>query len=154
MASKTNRGLTLTEVVISLGIMAAALLTLMSVSTLALKSRRQNDARAAAARVAEAQLNRTVASVLSDAPVGTQPDYWNEVGGPFTYPARPYRSGTETVGRLNFEWRVYSTDVPAISDAATENRLRLVEAYAWWTDEENGGKRAYASRLVNEKEDP
>lgn len=144
----------MTEVVIGLGILGFALLTLLSVCSIALRYHRQSLNHLNAARVNDMVLERAVASVMHDAPPGTTDTFWNNS---YPYPNTPFRSGTEKVGRDSFSYAVYAVDVPGVGDPSADppNILRRVDAYVWWKEEgEVGEKRTYCTRLINQGEEP
>lgn len=140
--------------------MATALLTLLSLSTLALRYQRQSINGMSAARVTEMVLNRYVAEVLLEDQEPPGPIETNFFDNDFSYPATHYRrsveEGSAFVGREEFHWAIYATTVPGIgstTDPDNPNRLKKVDAYVWW-DTGTGQKRYFATRLVSQGEEP
>jgi hypothetical protein len=149
-------GLTLMEIIISFGILATALLTLLSVSAMALRYQRQNINNMNAARITDMVLNRAIVRVLTEDPIGSlNADFF---GG--DYPKSggvPYDSGTVMVGREEFHYELYTETVPGIGDPSASpvpNVLKKVDAYVWWQEEGQGEKRSFSCRLVNQGEQP
>jgi hypothetical protein len=156
MGSRTRAGLALVEIIVSFGILAAALLTLLSVSAMALRYQRQNINNMNAARVTDMVLNRAVSRVLSEDPVGPlNADFF---GG--DYPKSggvPYEEGTVMVGREEFTYELYTYTVPGIGDPSAvpiPNILKKVDAYVYWKETGQGERRSFSCRLVNQGEQP
>ena len=147
-----KKGFTLTEVIVAMGILGVALLTLMSVCSVALRYQRQSINNMNAARVNDMVLERAVASVHHDTPAGTSDTFWDNE---YPYPSTAYRSGIEVVGRDEFNYAIYAVDVPGIGDASLDppNTLRKIDAYVWWSEEgEPGQKRTFTTRLMSRGE--
>jgi hypothetical protein len=149
-------GLSLVEIIVSFGILATALLTLLSVSAMALRFQRSNINNMNAARVTDMVLNRAVVRVLNEDPVGALNA--NFFGN--DYPKSggvPYESGTIKVGREEFSYELYTDTVPGIGDPSAvpiPNVLKKIDAYVWWQETGQGEKRSFSCRLVNQGEQP
>ena len=151
--SPNDEGFTLTEVIVAMGILGFGLLTLMSVLSISLKYQRQNINNMNAARVNDMVLERLVSSIHNDAPAGTADAFW---ASQFPYPNSAYKTGTEKVGRDEFNYAIYAVDVPGIGDPSTDppNILRKIDAYVWWKEKgEAGQKRTFTTRLMNRGEE-
>lgn len=151
--NKDHEGLTLIEVIIAIGIMAVALLAILSVASMALTYQRQSINNLNAASAAETVLNKAITRVLSEDPPATiQAQFW---GTEYPFPSTPYDSGTLKIGREEYQYRIYALNVPGIGDPAAApvpNVLKKVDAYVWWKDSGAGEKRSFATRLVNQGE--
>lgn len=146
------RGISLMEAIFGVGILALAVLTLLSLCSSVLRYRRQSTNHLNAARVTDMVLERTVVSLASDPAV--RDDFWDDE---YPYPTTPYQTGTQMVGRQNFSFAIYASDVPGIGDPSADppNVLRRVDVYAWWEDEkEPGSKKTCATRIINHGEEP
>lgn len=156
MALKTSKeqGLSLTEVVIAVGIIALAALTILSLCATVLRYRRQSTNSLNAARVSQAVLERTVVSIGSDLPAGVKDDFW---AATYSYPGNPFKSGTESIGRESFEWKVFTSNVDGIGDSTKDppNILRRIDVYVWWREPNNNEpKQTIATRVVNSGLEP
>lgn len=153
MRSSSSEGFTLIEVLVAVAIMGVALLTILSVASMAVNHQRQSINNLNAASAAEKVLNRAITRVLSeDPPAAIQAEFW---GTQFPFPTTPYDSGTINVGRETYQYRIYAQDVPGVGDPAAApvpNTLKKVDAYVWWKDSGAGEKRSFATRLVNQGE--
>lgn len=154
MASKTEttEGFTLTEVIIAMGLLGFALLTLMSVCSIALRYQRQSINAMNAARVNDMVLERAMAGVNADTPTGTNDIFWN---AQYPHPTTPYKRGSEQVGRETFQYAIYAVDIAGVGDPSLDppNTLRKVDAYVWWEEEGKAGqKRTFTTRLMNRGE--
>lgn len=143
------------EIVFSIGILATALLTLLSVSSIALRYHRQSINTINAARVTDMVLNRSINRVIAEnPPAALQAAFF---GTDYAYPASPYDTGSVMVGREEYFFAIYAVTIPGIGDPAAApvpNVLKKVDAYVWWTTGEAGDKRSFATRLVNQGEQP
>ena len=142
------------EIIVSFGILATALLTLLSVSAMALRYQRQNINNMNAARVTDGVLNRAITRVLNEDPPGALNAAFFGTDNPKSGGV-PYESGKIMVGRDEFSYEIYTDTVTGIGDPSATpfpNILKKVDAYVWWKEEGQGEKRSFSSRLVNQGE--
>ena len=154
MASRTENGLSVVEIVVALGVLGLAAVTVLSVCSSVLKYRRQSTNALNAARVTDMIMERTVASLAADSPTGTRDAFW---AGSYPYPGSAYQENTLKVGGLEYSYAVYADDVPGLGDPGADppNLLRRIDVYVWWEDMDVAGRRkTVATRLINSGEEP
>ena len=153
LQTSNSQGFTVAEVVVAIGILGFAILTLLSLSSTVLRYQRQSINQMNAVRVNDMVLERALAGILHDAPAGEATTFFTT---PYPYPTTPYQTGTETVGKTDFEFRIYATDVPGLGDptATPPNVLRKLDCYVWWTEEGAGTKKTFSTRIINSGEEP
>ena len=148
-----DRGLTLIEVIVGLGILGLALLALTTLIASSLKYQRQTQNSSLAVRVNDMILERAVSSIVNDSPPGARESFWDRE---YPYPANAYQRGEQRVGRELFQYAVYAVEVPGIGNAAASppNLLKKIDVYVWWEDKgQVGQKRTYSTRLLNSEEE-
>ncbi len=147
-------GFSLIEVVIGLGILGLALLTLLTLCTTVLRYQRQSTNVMNATRVNDMVAERAVATLAQDSPTGSRDTFW---ASSYPYPSSPFLSGTEQVGRQTFNFAVHATDIPGLGDAGADppNLLRRVDVYVSWDDGQGAERKTVMStRLINSGDQP
>ncbi len=152
-----RRGFTLGEVLVSVALMGLALLTLLSVSSTALRADRKSVLNLTAAGVADREMNRAVTMALNDKPAGDKDRFWQQN---FAYPANPWKTGSSQVGKDKFDYAIYAVDVrdttgTDLGDGATDNKVKRVDIVVWWWSGDGqrqgyGKTQTSAFRLVNQ----
>lgn len=140
------------EVVFGVGILALAVLTMLTLCSTVLRYRRNSTNYLNAARVTDMVIERAVAGIANDETA--RDAFW---AASYPYPTTAYKTGIEKVGRQDFNYAIYATDVPGLGDASADppNIMRRVDAYVWWEDEkEPGSRRTIATRMINSGEEP
>lgn len=158
-ARPNPRGLTLVEVVLSMGLLAMALLALATVCMSGMRMNRKSLGESAAGAVAEAELARSVNRMLEDQPRGSRELFWK---ADHPYPGPPWSSGNSTIGNTVYSFNVYSETVTSTGGAslgslATNNTLKRVDIeVSWWGGQRGqyGQLKAHDFRLVNQGETP
>lgn len=148
------------ELLVSIGILAVALITLATLLGSGLRVNRKSADITAGAAVAERQLERAVRSISKDSPAGSKSSFWAK-----DYPSSgsPWRTDKETIDGTEFTYAIYSTTVnDALSGSplgapAADNQLKNLEVVVeWYTDSGGSSKQGYgvvkrsASRLVHQ----
>ena len=77
MEMESQRGFSLAELVVAIGLLAVAILSILGLSILVGKTNQEGDDRAAGEIVAGVLLDRVIDQVRSDSPPGTADDFWN-----------------------------------------------------------------------------
>ncbi|MEW6283149.1 MAG: hypothetical protein AB1758_31345 [Candidatus Eremiobacterota bacterium] len=143
----------LLEVLAAIGVVAVGMLALISVLCVGLKSDNKSLTTMTAVRLADRQLERSLARALTDSPGSRKDAFWSDE---FSYPARPLDTGQERVGSDTFHFAVYAESVPGLGGATPENRVKKVDVYVWWwgegTRQGYGRLQTHTCRLVNEGE--
>lgn len=140
-------GFTLMELLLSLGLIAVAILALMGMALVSVQARQKSFDTETAYQVAQNELQRIVDGALSDTPAGLQAAFFEHSS------SVPLESGTVTVGQTEFSFLVYVETLPF---EAAPNRLKKVDVEVWWWGEKPGerqgmGRLSYrTSRLVDE----
>ncbi len=136
------KGFTIAEILLSLGLLAVVLLTLLGLATQALQSNRKNLDTAGGQLVADQALERAVydAEQSSSAPV------WA-----INSTTVPMSTTTVTLGTTPYSVTLYAND----SLTGTTGRLKRIRASVVWADAPNGKAgqgqfRVEAARLVHE----
>lgn len=152
---RSSSGLTLTEVLISLGIVALAFFALLSVCSLGLRLNEQSMISIKAAQLADTELSRTVAGILYDVPAGTRVSFWgNPVAGPNRpYPTTPWRHGVSTIGADEIHFAIYATTLTGVGGVSPDNLVSRLDAYVWWRESGPGSKMTSCTRLMVYGED-
>lgn len=150
------------EVLLSLGMLATALLALLSVCVTALHTNRKSLASSVAASVAQRELDRAIYAALSNNPPDSQQQFWDME---FPYPSAAWSTGNATVGATQLSYAIYaetvtsaSTGLPLGQAGSVPARLKKVDIVVWWWSEGTHNREGYgrleccASRLVSENE--
>lgn len=146
----------LAEVVLSVAILALALLAMFSLIGTALRSSSRTENLAIAGDVAEQQLTRNIYGAVNDQPAGSSMQFWDQ-----DYIDIPWRQGHQQVNQMDFHYAIYAQ---TLNDAQTgkpaggnPNRLKKVDIVVWWMHSSpQGGRQGYGqlrtggTRLVNE----
>lgn len=154
-----RRAFSLAEVLLSVGIMAMALVALFNLVGSALKNSSRTENLAVAGDVAEQQLNREIYGALNDQPGGARDDFWKN-----DFVALAWRQGTRQVNHMDFHYAIYAQTVndavtgkPIGLTSAKSNRIKKVDIVVWWMHASpHGGRQGYgrlrtgATRIVNE----
>lgn len=154
------RAFSLAEFLVSLGIMAMALVALFNLAGSAVKMSSKTENLAIAGDIAELQMNKEVRLALLDQPPGAREEFWN---GDFA--SLPWREGKVTVNNTEFKYEIFALTVmdsqtgkPLGQELTTENRVKKVEIVIWWmTSEADRERQGYgrlstsATRLFNEE---
>ena len=154
--------MSLLEVLLSLGMLATALLALLSVCVTALHTNRKSLASSVAASVAQREMDRAIYAALSDNPPSSQQQFWEM---DFPYPSAAWTTGNVTVGPNQLSYAIYaqtvngaSTGLPLGMSGSTPARIKKVDIVVWWWSEGSHDREGYgrlescASRLVSENE--
>jgi len=156
--------MSLIEVLLSLGMLATALLALLSVCVTALHTNRKSLANSAATSLAQRELDRAIYAALSDNPPTSQQQFWDME---FPYPDAAWSTGNATVGSQQLSYAIYAqtvtaaaTGMPLGQAGSPPARLKKVDIVVWWWSEGAKGhaREGYgrleccASRLVSENE--
>lgn len=150
----TNRGFTLAEVLISVGILAVAMLGMLALCATGMTANKKSATTLTAAQVADRQLQRAIRrAVVDDYPAGAREAFWDQE---YPYPTRSLANGKEVVGSNTFSYALYANTLPLPSSVA-ENRVKRVDIVVWWWSD-SGQREGYgrlqqqAFRLVNEEQ--
>ncbi len=152
--TSNSRGFTLAEILISTGVLAVAMLGLLSLCATGLKANKKSVTTLTAAQVADRQLKRAIAkAVVEDIPAGSRERFWDEE---YSYPSRAWATGKETVGSTDFSYAIYASTLP-LTTTVTANRVKRVDIAVWWWSEDGrregyGRLQQQACRLVNEEQ--
>lgn len=151
------RGFSLMEVLVSLGIMAIALLALVTVLVTGLRAEDNSTQRKAGQDVAERVLGRTLGKLkqLSEA---ENNDFWNRE---HSAPSDPWLAGVEKRDGYDYHYKIFSSTVVNKSTGQPFgeahgyefNRLKKVDVVVSWSAgpgrAEDDLSRVSISRLVN-----
>lgn len=153
----------LAEVLLSVGILAMALVALFNLAGSALKNSSRTENLSVAGDVAEQQLSRAIYGALNDDPSGARQEFWDS-----NFVDNPWRQGSSQVNSMDFHYLIYAQTVndalsgkPLGTSNAKSNRIKKVDIVVWWMHSApDGGRQGYgrlrtgASRLVNEMATP
>jgi len=152
--TSTSKGFTLAEVLISVGILAVAMLGMLSLCATGMTVNKKSATTLTAAQVADRQLQRAIRRmVVDDYPEGARETFWDRE---FPYPSTPLATGKEVVGSNTFSYALYANTLP-LPSSVTENRVKRVDIVVWWWSD-SGRREGYgrlqqqAFRLVNEEQ--
>lgn len=149
--SRLSSAFTLAEVILGFGLMAFALVALLSVVATSMRYNRQTLGHMNAVQIADAELNRTLIQVMSATPPAEQDRFWYD--GDFTFPGRPFRTGQQELSGQVYRFAVYAVEIAGLG--GTDNEVRRVDAYCWWTEPgQPGSKLTGSTRLINKGELP
>ena len=154
-----SRAFSLAEVLLSVAILALALLAMFNLIGSALKSSSRTENLAIAGDVAEQQLTRNIYAAVNDQPAGSAKEFWDQ-----DYLDLPWRQGSQKVNRMDFHYAIYAqtlNDAQSGKPAGNNNRLKKVDILVWWMHSSSQGSRqgygqlrTGATRLVNELAPP
>lgn len=145
-----ERGLSLAEIVVALGLVTVLVLVLAALSFSALGSGQKSDDLGMAVQVAQQQLRKAAAQAKSD------PSFWG-----MDYLAAPWTTGSVKVGNTHFEFEVFaqtlmdpSTGQPVGGNPVNANRVKKVDIVVSWENDRHqagrGKQSTRASCLVTE----
>ena len=157
------RAFSLAEVLLSVGILAMALVALFNLAGSALKNSSRTENLALAGDVAELELNREIYGAIHDQPSGSRAQFWDN-----EFVSAPWRQGSTRVNGMDFQYSIYAqtlndslTGKPVGQTAATSNRIKKVDIVVWWMHSSaEPGRQGYgrlstgACRIVNEVAQP
>ncbi|MEW6281945.1 MAG: hypothetical protein AB1758_25295 [Candidatus Eremiobacterota bacterium] len=157
-----KKAFSLTELLLAVGLLALVLLTLIAMTTSAIRSNQKAVLLGPANQLAESLMSRTLYEVENDIPPGTRDNFWNYAG------ATPWKTNPvppPKIGDTAYEWAIYAQTVTDTSGAplgGPDNRVKKVDIVIWWWDSKSTGgtRKGYgrmelqASRLVNEVAPP
>ncbi|MFN8606379.1 MAG: hypothetical protein U0931_02530 [Vulcanimicrobiota bacterium] len=154
-----TQALSLAEVILSVAILALALLAMLNLIGSALRSSSRTENLAIAGDVAEQQLTRNIYAAINDLPAGSSKKFWDQ-----DYTDLAWRQGSQQVNHMDFHYAIYAqtlTDAQTGKPAGNFNRLKKVDIVVWWMHSSSqGGRQGYgqlrtgATRLVNELAPP
>lgn len=150
-----NKGATLAEVLLGLGLIALAFFALLSVCSLGMRLNEQSMVSIKAAQLADSETSRTVSKIIYDSPPGTHDSFWHRpVTGPnYPYPTTPFRKGVTDIGSDQLHYAVYATTLAGVGGVADNNVVSRVDTYVWWREEGPGSKMTSCTRLYVYLED-
>ncbi len=147
----TRRAFTLVEVLMAIAVMAVTLLTLVSVCALGLRADKKSLTSLAAVQLGERQLDRWLSRARDDDPAGSKADLWDRN---CPYPS-PWKQGRETIGGVDFDYALYTSEVP-LGQITPNNRMKRVDVVVTWMGGDRSGSgqmQEFGYRLVNEADD-
>lgn len=155
MRSRSS-GFTILELMMSIGIIAVAILAVLAVFTAVLRGSNKSVSLSSGAAIAESKLNEEIYSVLNDDTARL--NFFNSTTG-------LWLSGTDqTLNGTTYHYAIYVEDI-APSGApllVTPNRLKKADITVWWWNDSNvnssgevrdgyGVLRTQMTRLINER---
>jgi Tfp pilus assembly protein PilV len=150
--SSNKRAFSVAELLISLTLMAVAILTVIGLTVTNMKVSRKATDTTTASLVAKTELERTILVGMSDAA------FWDN-----EHTVAPYADGTVVIDNTSFDFQVFASTVMdgadplGTSNGDTENRLKKVDIVVYWWDSESQDHQGYGrlevhqSRLVAEE---
>ena len=154
-----KRGFSLAELVLSIGLFALAVLTLLGLSLSISRTDSKALERSAGTLIANQVLGRTIAELNADSPAGARENFFSIESA-----ATIWDKGELKNGHTDF---FYSVEVGTVRDAGTGaslgnvlegNRLKRVTVHVWWAGESSqtrqgsGQLEVFVSKLVSEAE--
>ena len=152
MSSSRSKAFTLVEVLISLAVMAIALLALVHVLTWGMKAQRKTESANVARMLADRLLDRAVREL----PIVSE--FWAG-----DYSSQPWAEGDEVVGRDSFHHTLTAAEVRnsltgrafGAGQGAEDNSLRVLLVRVAWAEERSGSnignRELVARRMVNRR---
>ncbi|MFN8613446.1 MAG: hypothetical protein U0931_38260 [Vulcanimicrobiota bacterium] len=164
---KNNKGLTIAEVILGLGLVGLAFFALLSVCSLATRFNQQSMVSIKAAQLADTELSRTIAGIVYNVPPtssatvqyttapGSTTAFWhNPLTGPtYPYPATPWSKGVATIGSDRINFAIYATTLAGVGGVSPDNVVARLDAYVWWKESGPGNKMTSVTRLMVYGED-
>lgn len=153
-----RRAFSLLELVLSLGLLAAALVVLVTLFIQLFQAGNKAGHTASGVRVAETVLNQQLHAVFHDAhPLYTRAAFWSTDG---TVDGGLQLAATDYSYQLDFTTVVSNTGGATLGASLAENRLKAVHVRVWWwgpgadsTRTGQGRLTVELCRLVNENDD-
>ncbi|MBI3927616.1 MAG: hypothetical protein HY319_18900 [Armatimonadetes bacterium] len=143
---------------IAIGVLTMILLTLIGLSTSAIRSNEKAALLGPATQVSDSLMNRTLYQVDNDLPAGTAASFWNASG-----PAAWRGPTQETIGGVSYEYVIYANTVSEtgggpLGGPVLANRVKKVDILVWWWGSRATGEvrqgygrmQVQSTRLVNE----
>ena len=104
--STTNRGFSLGELLVTMGLLATAILALLGLSILIAQADREGVDTRVAAVVASSLVEKLVDQVRADSPTGTAANFWDN-----DHVGTPWESGVVTNNGTQYQYRILARTV-------------------------------------------
>lgn len=155
-----RQGFSLLEVVVSVGILAVGILTIIALFTQLLRASQKSSDSSLGVLAAESVLNKTISDILNDTGVVSRTDFWNGNSPPDSPIEGSLKAGqTLMTYRITYQTLV-DTAGDELGDDLPENRVKKVDIILWWgTDDPSETRVGYgqlstsASRIINEQDE-
>lgn len=146
MRPEKSRGFSLPEVILALGLLAVAILSLLAVSVSTLRSDSKALETAAGRLIADQVMKRLLDQMAEDPAVRE-----SFLSGDFQL--QPWDQGTLTHDNTVFSYTILARTVrdgagDPVGKEAPGNRLKKVDIKVWWTDEANRTRQGYGRLQV------
>jgi Tfp pilus assembly protein PilV len=158
MKTQHNQGFSLAEMLVALGLISVAVLSVLALSISIAKGNQEGTDRATGAVVARQLVNRVLDRLRADIPAGTNADFWDN-----EHTSTPFDSGVFRSNNTDYQYKVYAQSVEdssgvSVGGTTPDNRLKKVDVIVWWWDSEKTERQGYGklevrnTRLVSEAE--
>ncbi len=152
-------GFSLGELLVTMGLIAVAILSLMALSILMARADREGVDTKVGDVVAGMLVERLLDQVRADNPAGTAANFWdNDFDSSNPYEEGDYRNNNTEYHYQIFAVTVRTTGGAEVGDGTTGNRLKKVDVIVNWWDTQNQDREGYGklevrnSRLISEGE--
>lgn len=151
-------GLSLGELLVSLGLFAVAILAVLALSLSAARGNQKGFDTSVGSVVAVQLVDSLINQLKADEPAGVYDDFWDN-----DFSSTPYLTGSLVNNGTEFQYTILARTVvdssgTEIGSAVNSNRLKKVDIAVYWWDSETQNRQGYGnlkvvnSRLISEAE--
>lgn len=158
MLKHQQRAFSLAEMLVALGLIAVAILSILALSISITRGNQEGTDRAIGGVVARQLVKRLVDRLRADIPAGTRADFWDNEHG-----VTPFEDDVFRSNNTEFQYKIFATSVTdgtgdSVGGATVGNRLKKVDIVVNWWNSETEQRQGYGqleirnTRLVSEAE--
>lgn len=155
---RSTRAFSLGELLVALGLIAVAILSLIALSITIARSNRESIDNTVANTVASQLVERLIDQLREDTPTGYRENFFAN-----DYTTTPYDQGSLTNNNTEYKFKIFAktindTSGAAVGGATAKNRLKKIDIEVRWWDSDVQSHQGYgelsvtASRLLGESE--